>query len=75
MVDTMADWWESHAGKLAAIIAGLQDLVLKSLDGLISEVKGMFSNTCLEITLLLFVNHVNICCQTFRAHPYSAKHL
>jgi hypothetical protein len=61
MVDTMALWWDGHDESLSAALAELQNTILKSLDGLISQVKGMFSRYCLEMNLLFLACHINIC--------------
>lgn len=42
MVDAIASWWDGHAERLEATLDELQNTILKSLDGLISQVKGMF---------------------------------
>jgi hypothetical protein len=57
MVDTMAPWWESHAERSADTLVELQKTILKLLDGLMSQVRGISgryllgNNNCLPTTL------------------------
>jgi hypothetical protein len=42
MVDTMTSWWDVHGESLVDILDELRNTILKSLDALASQVKGMF---------------------------------